>query len=69
MKKRMIIIRHAEAVGNVIREFHGWTDESITDRGILQAQRVAERLKDVPVDVIYSSVLKRTMETADILLR
>lgn len=64
MKKRMIIIRHAEAVGNVIREFHGWTDESITDRGILQAQRVAERLKGVPVDVIYSSVLKRTMETA-----
>lgn len=65
MKTTMIIVRHAEAVGNRIREFHGWTDEGITDRGKLQAQQVAERLKDTPIDVIYSSVLKRTRETAE----
>lgn len=65
MNTRMIIVRHAEAVGNKIREFHGWTDESITERGILQAKQVAERLKDIPIDVMYSSVLKRTMETAE----
>ncbi len=64
MKTTMIIVRHAEAVGNRIREFHGWTDKEITDRGVLQAQQVAEKLKNIPVDVIYSSVLKRTMETA-----
>lgn len=64
MKTTMIIVRHAEAVGNRIREFHGWTDEGITDRGILQAQQVAQKLKDTPMDVIYSSVLKRTYETA-----
>ena len=69
MKTTLIIVRHAEAVGNRIREFHGWTDESITDRGILQAQQVAEKLKDTPVDVIYSSVLKRTMETAGYIAR
>lgn len=64
MKTTMVIVRHAEAVGNKIREFHGWTDESITERGILQAKQVADKLKDTPVDVIYSSILKRTMETA-----
>ena len=58
MKTTMIIVRHAEAVGNKIREFHGWTDESITERGHIQARQVAERLSDVKIDVIYSSVLK-----------
>lgn len=65
MKTTMIIVRHAEAVGNKIREFHGWTDESITERGHIQAKQVAERLADTKIDVIYSSVLKRTMETAE----
>lgn len=64
MKTRLIIVRHAEAVGNKIREFHGWTDEGITEKGKLQASRVAERLENIPVDVIYSSSMKRTMETA-----
>lgn len=64
MKTKLIIVRHAEAVGNAIREFHGWTDSSITEKGHIQAKQVAERLKDVPIDVIYSSSLKRTMQTA-----
>lgn len=69
MKTKMIIVRHAEAVGNKIREFHGWTDEGITERGTLQAQQVAQRLKDTAIDVIYSSILKRTMETAGFIAR
>lgn len=69
MKTTMIIVRHAEAVGNKIREFHGWTDESITERGHLQAAQVANRLSDTAIDAIYSSVLKRTMETAGYISR
>lgn len=64
MKTRLIFVRHAEAEGNVIRRFHGWTDSALTERGHLQAQRVAERLKDIPIDVIYSSSLQRTKQTA-----
>ncbi len=64
MKTRLIIVRHAEAEGNKIRRFHGWTDSALTERGHLQAERVAERLKDMHVDLIYSSSLKRTMQTA-----
>lgn len=69
MKTTMIFVRHAEALGNKIREFHGWTDESITERGHIQARLVAERLADTKIDVIYSSVLKRTMETAGYIAR
>jgi len=64
IKTRIIFVRHAEAEGNLNRVFHGWTDSSITERGHLQAQRVAQRLKDVDIDVIYSSSLKRTLQTA-----
>jgi len=64
MKTRLIFVRHAEAEGNKIRRFHGWTDSALTERGHLQAQRVAERLKDMPIDVIYSSSLQRTKQTA-----
>jgi len=65
MKTRLIFVRHAEAEGNKIRRFHGWTDSSLTEHGHLQAKKVAERLKDVPIDIIYSSSLKRTMQTAE----
>lgn len=69
MKTRLILIRHAEAEGNAIRKFHGWTDSSLTDKGHKQAQKAAERLVDVHIDVIYSSSLKRTLQTAEYISR
>jgi methionine salvage enolase-phosphatase E1 len=64
MKTRLIFVRHAEAEGNLKRLFHGWYDSSITEKGHKQAKKVAERLSDVPIEVIYSSSLKRTLQTA-----
>jgi len=64
MVTRLIFVRHAQAEGNYIREFHGWTDSSLTPMGHIQAKKAAEKLKDTPIDVIYSSSLKRTMQTA-----
>jgi broad specificity phosphatase PhoE len=69
LKTRLIFVRHAEALGNKIRRFHGWTDSGITDRGHLQAERVAERLRDTAIDVIYSSSLKRAVQTAEYIAR
>ena len=64
MKTKLIIVRHAEAEGNVERVFHGWTDSNITKKGHLQAKLVAERLKDINIDSIYSSNLQRCLQTA-----
>lgn len=64
MKTRLIIIRHAEAEGNSKRHFQGWTDGKLTEKGHIQAKRVAERLRDTNVDVLYSSSLARTLQTA-----
>ncbi len=65
LKTRLIFVRHAEAEGNKIRRFHGWTDSGLTDKGHLQAERAASRLNDMVIDVIYSSSLKRTRQTAE----
>ncbi len=64
MKTRLIFVRHAEAEGNFNRVFHGWYDSRITEKGHKQAKAVAERLADLPVDIIYSSSLTRTLQTA-----
>jgi broad specificity phosphatase PhoE len=61
---RLIIVRHAEAEGNKNRVFHGWTDSEITEKGHIQAMHVAERLKDTHIDILYSSSLKRCVQTA-----
>ena len=63
-KTRLIIVRHAEAEGNYKRLFHGWSDGEITEKGHIQAAKAAERLKDIRMDVLYSSSLKRTIQTA-----
>ncbi|RCX10351.1 putative phosphoglycerate mutase [Anaerobacterium chartisolvens] len=63
IKTRLFFVRHAEAEGNASRRFHGWTDGDITEKGHRQSERVAERLRDVPIDVIYCSSLKRTLST------
>lgn len=65
MKTRLIFVRHAQAEGNIIRKFHGWTDSGLTELGHIQAQKVADRLKDIQIDVLYSSTLKRTLQTAE----
>ena len=64
MKTRLIFVRHAEAEGNLNRVFHGWTDSGITEKGHIQAKKAAQRLLDFNIDILYSSSMKRTVQTA-----
>lgn len=61
---KLYIIRHAEAEGNLYRRGHGHYDSSITRRGHLQIAALAERFRDVPIDALYTSDLRRTVTTA-----
>ena len=69
MLTRLIIVRHAQAEGNISRHFHGWTDSNLTDLGHIQAELAAKKLADMPIDVIYSSTLKRALQTAEHIAR
>lgn len=65
----LIFVRHGEAEGNVQKIFHGWHNSDLTENGHRQAERTAEYLADVPIDILYASDLKRTMETAGYIAR
>jgi len=67
MAIKLILIRHGESDGNVQRKFSGFQDVDLTKKGIWQAERLAYRLKGVPVDTVYCSDLKRARHTAEII--
>lgn len=61
---RLLLIRHGESFGNMVRRFLGHTNFGLSERGRTQAERTAEFLCDMQVDAIYSSDLSRAYETA-----
>lgn len=65
MKTTIMLIRHGEAEGNYVRRFHGFYNSSLTDKGRIQIERLALRLKDTHFDFLYSSDLDRAYETAE----
>jgi len=61
---RLILVRHGETDWNAEGRYQGQADPPLNARGREQARRVAQKLRDKGVDVIYSSPLKRALETA-----
>ncbi|MEM0322353.1 MAG: histidine phosphatase family protein [Thermoprotei archaeon] len=59
-------VRHAETEANVSNLFPTH-DTKLTPRGYRQAETVAENLRNIGVEAIYSSPTLRTMETAKII--
>ena len=62
---RIYFIRHCEAAGNALRIFQGSTDCDITETGAKQLEFLSKRFKDIPLDAVYSSPLKRARLTAE----
>ena len=63
---RLLLIRHAESIGNAENLFQGQRDYPLSARGVAQAQRLAVRLKDRHLDHIYASPLSRADHTAQV---
>ncbi len=66
---KIYIIRHAEAEGNLYRRAQGHFDGNITRRGRQQIESLAERFRDIKIDAVYASDLRRTQITAGAVLR
>lgn len=58
------IVRHGETEYNKNGRYQGQTDIPLNDAGRRQTAFVAARLKQIKLDVIYSSDLARALETA-----
>jgi len=67
---RVFLVRHGENLANVTREFScRKVNHPLTDRGRLQAQQTAEWFSRVKLDEVWSSPLRRALETADQIVR
>ncbi len=63
----IILVRHGETEWNVTEVFRGRTNIELNETGIKQAELLAEYLRDIKIDTIYSSPLKRALKTAEII--
>jgi len=65
----VILLRHGESVGNAEGLHQGQTDFPLNETGILQARALARRWKRErrKFDLLISSPLKRSRDTADII--
>lgn len=61
---RIYIVRHCEALGNVMRIFQGLTDLDISENGTKQLEYLKERFSGIQLDKVYTSPLIRTRKTA-----
>ena len=64
----LLIVRHGETVWNAEGRIQGHTDIGLSEKGAEQARLLGKRLDNLPIDVAYSSDLKRTSETAKLAL-
>lgn len=61
---RILLVRHCEASGNTQSVFQGHTDCEISGNGEIQLELLGLRCRNMPIDAIYSSPLKRAYATA-----
>lgn len=62
---RVYLVRHAQAVANVTGYCYGVSECDVTEEGKEQLVKLAERFRNIPIDKIYASPMKRTLATAN----
>ncbi|SVE56706.1 uncharacterized protein METZ01_LOCUS509560, partial [marine metagenome] len=66
---KLILIRHGESQWNFLNKFTGWTDIELNDNGIKEAKFSAKQIlkENIVINTIYTSLLKRSTHTAEII--
>lgn len=70
MSYRIVLIRHGESEWNKANLFTGWTDVDLSDNGREEARNGGRLLKEegISFDICFTSVLKRAIHTANLVL-
>ena len=68
---KFILLRHGESQWNLENRFTGWKDIELSENGILEAKESGRLIKEkkIPIDIVYSSALKRSIDTAIIAMK
>lgn len=63
--RNIYFVRHGETNANIEKKYCGFTDIELNENGIIQAKEVSGKLKDVKIDLIFSSDLMRAKMTVN----
>ena len=68
---KLILVRHGQSVWNAENRFTGWVDVDLSEKGILEAQKSGQLIKNlnINIDVSYTSFLKRAIKTLTAILQ
>jgi 2,3-bisphosphoglycerate-dependent phosphoglycerate mutase len=64
----LVLLRHGESQWNLENRFTGWVDVPLSPRGEAEARAAGEKLRGRRIDKVYTSVLRRAIDTARLAL-
>ncbi|MBC8403269.1 MAG: histidine phosphatase family protein [Candidatus Marinimicrobia bacterium] len=62
----LVLIRHGETDWNQIGRYQGQADPSMNEAGFTQARNLVTQISHIKLNILYSSPLKRALQTAQI---
>ena len=62
------IVRHGKTMLNTLDRVQGWCDSFLTEEGIGVAEFLGKGMTDIEIESVYTSDLRRTVQTAKIIL-
>ena len=67
---KLVLVRHGQSIWNLENKFTGWTDVSLSLKGIEEAKNAGKLLKQKHYlfDIAFTSVLCRATKTLDYIL-
>ena len=67
---KLILTRHGQSTWNAENRFTGWVDVDLSDKGVDEAKKSGELLKNlnINIDIFYTSFLKRAIKSLIIIL-
>jgi 2,3-bisphosphoglycerate-dependent phosphoglycerate mutase len=64
----LILLRHGQSQWNLENRFTGWVDVPLSPRGEDEARAAGEKLRGRHIDKLYTSVLRRAVDSATLAL-
>jgi len=68
---KLILTRHGQSTWNAENRFTGWVDVDLSKKGIEEAEKSGQKIKDlnIKIDISYTSYLKRAIKTLTSILK
>jgi alpha-ribazole phosphatase/probable phosphoglycerate mutase len=67
MVEEIYIIRHGLTESNKKKIYAGWSDECLCEEGVVNLFEIGRKLKEFKIERIFSSPIRRTIQTAEVI--